>query len=110
MLGAGIAALARNGASEALGGQLGFSRDMLTLRKQGAHSSLKVNGTGKYILSVVDLGTDPPRKVRSPVASASYFELVFANGRPNLPNDGLRPPDRGDGLFQFEPPMYFFGL
>ena len=41
-----IPALSREGATEALGGQLDFSRDVLTLRKQGADIPPKVNQTG----------------------------------------------------------------
>ena len=48
-------AFLREGALEALGGQLDISCDVLFLRKRGVGIPLKVNQVGDYVLSVVAL-------------------------------------------------------
>ena len=54
LLDAGILAFLRKGLLEALGGQLGFSRDVSVLRKHGVAIPLLANRMGHYILSVAD--------------------------------------------------------
>ena len=56
LLDAGIPALLRTGASEALSGQLDFARDVLTLRNRGVGTPLEVNEMGRCLLSVVAFG------------------------------------------------------
>ena len=72
-LGANIPALLREGAFEALEGQLDFPRDLLTLRKRGATIPLRATSMSHYILIAVDSGEDPLRKVKGSGVSASYF-------------------------------------
>ena len=56
---------------------------------------------GRYVLGVVALGGW--RLGRKGLAfSASYFEWTFSKKCPNSPNEGLRLPFSGDGLYRFE--------
>ena len=48
--------LLRKGALEALGRQLDFCRNFLTLNKMGVDVRLRVNGAGYYVLSVAPFG------------------------------------------------------
>ena len=104
---ADIPALLRKGALEKLGAQLDFPRDLLTLNNQGVRIPLRLNRIGPYILSAVNFEKDPSRKARGPAVSASYYEWVLTNRRPNLSTGGLQLPYKGDGLSQFEPPRTF---
>lgn len=85
---AGIPAILRKGAVEALGGQSQVARDMLTLRNQGADIPPKVNQTGRNILNAVAVGEGRPRSGRRPAFPASYFEWASVNRRPNIPDGG----------------------
>ena len=51
-----IPALLHEGALGALGGQLDFFRNVLTLGRLGVGVPLKANGMGHYVLSVASLG------------------------------------------------------
>ena len=94
MLDAGIPALSREGALEALGGQLDFSCDTLTLGLRGVESRLEVNDMVRYISSVADF--DEPRggRGRGSNCSASVGEGACARKRPNLGNGGIRLSSR----------------
>ena len=61
-----IPALLREGALEALGGNLDFARNVLAIRNHGADSTLKVNEAGHYILSVFARGKGPKCAGREP--------------------------------------------
>ena len=74
VLDADIPALLREGALEALGGQLDFEHDSVTLRKHGVEVPLGVNEMGHYVLSVAQCGKGPPCVDRGPNEAASYFE------------------------------------
>ena len=102
-LDADIAELSRKGALEALGGQLDFLRDPLTLRKRGATIPARVDGVGRYLLGAVDFGADASRRVRGLVVLASDFEWTFTSKRPNFSNRQLHVPHAEDGPYQFEP-------
>ena len=90
MLHADIPALLRKGATEAPGGQLDVSRGSLVFRKQGVAIPLRVDMMEHSFLSVVDFDKDPSRRLPSPVASASFFEIV--QKAPDLSNGGLPFP------------------
>ena len=66
-------AFLRKGALEALGAQLDFEKDVLSLTRHGATAPLKVNEMGRYILSVVEFGRGHPCSDRRPNLAASYF-------------------------------------
>ena len=101
-----IPALLREGAMEALGGQLDFLRGSFNLPRQGVQKRLGVDRVGHYILSVVDFRKDPPRRAsRCPEASASLFHL--AQKFPDLPERDLHLPHPPDGLYRFETPPTF---
>ena len=53
VLDADIRSLLREGALEALGGQLDSCCDVVSLRKQGVDLSLELSHVGRHILSVV---------------------------------------------------------
>ena len=72
VLDAYIPALLRKGALEALGAQLDFEKDTLSLLRHGVRVLLRVNAVGHYIASVVEFG-------RGPAVAASYFEWSFAD-------------------------------
>ena len=95
VLDADIPALSHRGASEALGGQLGFSRDSSTSGLRGGGDPLKVNDMENYILSVVG-----PR----PRFSASMVEWACTWKRPNLDSGGIRFSFTEDGMCSFTPP------
>ena len=96
---ADIPALLREGASGALGGQLGSEYDVLTFRNQVAGIPLEVNEGGKCVLSVAALVKGPPRFVRRPELMAAYCEWVSVHKRPDLAYGGLRLPLSEDGLY-----------
>ena len=98
-----IPALSRQGPAEPLGGQLDFSRDISTLRKQGVRTPLRLNPVGRCIPSVVDSGKDQQRRPKGPTVSSSYFERASTNKRPDSSSGGLRLPHAEDGPYQFEP-------
>ena len=88
---------------EALGGQLGFLRGSLFLRRLGAQILLRVNAAGHYILSVVDFRKHSSRSaLKCPDASGSRAYLV--QQMPNVSSRGLHSPYTPEGLFRFEPP------
>ena len=87
---ADIPALFRKGVLEALRGQLGSCRCILTLQTQGVGSPLQVNRMGHYVLSAVAFGEGRPRAKKGPASSASYFEWAFTKKRPDLFNGGPR--------------------
>ena len=70
---ADIPAVFFKGAFERLGGHLDFSRDPLTLQKQGVAIPLRVTRVARYILSVAGFGKDASRQVRGPVVLAACF-------------------------------------
>ena len=84
-LGADIPALLRTGALEALGGQLGCARNVLTLGEMGVDVPLKVNGMGRFVLSPGLFGMGRKKSARGPTHWASYFFLAFPKKRPNFP-------------------------
>ena len=96
----------RESAAKALGGQLDFSRDISTLREQGAGTPPRVNRMGHYILRVVDIGKGPSRKLRGPIVSASsecrHLELALTSERPNVSSGRLRFSRAEDGLYRSE--------
>ena len=63
---AGISAVLRKGTLEARRGQLDFSCDVLTLRKNGVDFPPKVNQMGHDVLSVVALADGPSRLEEGP--------------------------------------------
>ena len=71
---ADIPAFLRKGALEALGGQLEFEHDILTVRKRGVLAPLRVNAMGHYVLRVVEFSKRPPCSDPVPNLAASYFE------------------------------------
>ena len=71
VLGAEIPALLGKGASEALGAQLGFEEDTLSLLRRGVRVPPRVNAMGHYIISVVEFG-------RGLNVAAPYFEWSVA--------------------------------
>ena len=73
VLGTGLPALLRNGALEALGGQLDCKREILTIRTHGVDIRLTVNEVEHYVLSVVASGRGPSCVDRGPNLAASYF-------------------------------------
>ena len=66
-LDADIPASSQKGALEALGAQLDFEEDALSLLRHGLRAPLRVNAMGHYIVSVVEFG-------RGPAVAASHFE------------------------------------
>ena len=95
---ADILALLRKGALRALGGQLDFACDVLTLREERADPSLAGYQVGRNVLSVVAFGERPPRSVRGPKLTASHFGRVFAGTRPDLSTGCLHLPLTADAL------------
>ena len=69
-LDADITAPLRDGAMEALGGQLDSPRDSSVLLKRGLPIPLRVDRAGRYILGVVDFGKDASTRAGNPAASA----------------------------------------
>ena len=104
---ADIPAFLRKGAWEALGGQLDFGRDILTVRKRGAEGPPGVNEMGHYVLSAVEFGQGPPRFDRGPNLAASHFVWSFLQRRPDLSDGGLHLPLTEGGLLRFVPPEEF---
>ena len=104
---ADIPALLREGAPGALGGQLNFERDILTIRNQGAAIPLTVNETGHYVLSAAAFATGPSCVDRGPNWAASYLESTFLEKRPDLSNGRLRLPFMNDGLIRFTLRKFF---
>ena len=100
VLDADIPALLRKGALEALGAQLDFDKDMLSLLRHGVRVPLGVNAMGHYIVSVVEFG-------RGPEVAASYFVWSFVEERPDLSDGGLHLPLKESGLIRFAPPKKF---
>ena len=100
VLDAGIPALLRKGALEALGAQLDFEKDTLSLLRHGICAPLRVNAMGHYIVSVVEFG-------RGPNLAASYFEWSFPEKRPDLSDGGLHMPLVESGHIRFAPPREF---
>ena len=86
--GADVPALLLKGAFGTPGGQLDFSRDVLTPRNQWVAIPLKAHRMGHYVLSVVACGDGPPRLARGAKLSASYFESVSVSKRRDLSNGG----------------------
>ena len=86
---ADIPAVLCKGALEALGGQLDFERDILTIRRHGVDIPLSVNGMGHYALSAVAFGTGPSCGDRRPNLAASNFEWALLEKRPDLSAGGL---------------------
>ena len=56
VLDADIPGLLRKGTLEALGGQLDFVRDVLSIQTHGVNVPLNVHVMGRYALSVVEFG------------------------------------------------------
>ena len=103
VLGAETRALLRKGALEALGAQLDFDKDTLSLLRHGVCAPLRVNAMGHFIVSVAEFG-------RGPNLAASYFEWSFLEKRPDLSDGGLHLPLMESGPIRFGPPREFFGL
>ena len=100
VLDADIPALLCEGALEALGGQLDFERDILTIREHGVDVPLSANEMGHYILSAVALG-------KWPDLAASYFEWSLVEKRPDLSDGGLHLPITEGGPLRFVTPKEF---
>ena len=73
-----IPALLRKGATEKLGGQLDFPRDVLTLLRQGVSISEKVGRMEHYTPSAVDCEEDTSRQTKGRVVTASCCGRAFA--------------------------------
>ena len=73
LLEAASQALLRKVALGAQGWPLGLSRNVLTLNRMRSDIPFKVNGTGRYILSVAACGERHETAVRGPTHSVPYF-------------------------------------
>ena len=104
-LNADIPASLCEGAINALGGQFGFSRDLLVSRSIGVPIPLRVTRMGHYVLSAFDFGKDPSGRARDPVNSASFFEIIRKN--PDLSRRRIQFPYAEDGSCDFRPPLTF---
>ena len=102
-----IPAFLRKGALEALGGQPGFERDILTIRNRGANAPLSMNEIGHYVLIAVEFGKVPPCSDRGPNSAASYVDWSFLEKRPDFSDGGLHLHLVGRGLLRFVPPKEF---
>ena len=102
-----IPALLHEGALGALGGQLDFFRNVLTLGRLGVGVPLKANGMGHYVLSPAPSYKGRGLLGNGPTQSVPRFALDFSTKRPNLPNGGLRCLFAEDGLNQFDPPSTY---
>ena len=100
-------ALLRKGALEALGAQLDFERDELSLLGRGVKVPFNVAASGHYTLSVVELGKGPPCLDRRPNLAASYFEWSLLGKRPDLSDGGLHLPFLEGGPLRSVPPKDF---
>ena len=107
VLDADIPAVLREGALEALGGQLDFERDALSFRTHGMNDPLNANEMGHYVLRVVEFDKGPPRWGRGPCLAASYFEWSFSGKRPRVSEGGLHLPLKESGRLRYVPPKEF---
>ena len=84
VLGAEIPALLGAGAPEAqgaLGAQLDFEEDALSLSRHGVRVPFRINAMGHYVVSVVEFG-------RGPNVAASRFGWSVVGKRPDLSDGG----------------------
>ena len=102
-----IPAVSRQSALEAVGGQLDFPIDILTLHRRGVDFLLGVSRMGRRALSVVDFGKGCSEKRQGPTLSASFYGWAFAKKRPDLSDGGLRLPYGEGDLCRFGPPHAF---
>ena len=71
---AGIPALLRKGAVEAVGGRLAFASNALMLAEMGVAAPLKVSGAGRYVLRAASRGKERGKSVRGPNHSVSQYK------------------------------------
>ena len=94
---AGIPALLRRGALEALGAQMDFAKDTLLLERRGICVPLGLHSMGHYIMGGAEFGRGGTKRTRGPQFSASYFEWSLMDQRPDLSDGGLHLPLKGSG-------------
>ena len=100
-----IPAPLRKGPFGALGGQLDFRRDILTLGFHGVDTSLQVSDMGHYISGAMAFGGRRGESLRDLKLPATIAKWTFCRTYPDLSSGGLTFSLTEDGMCSYTPQL-----